>query len=86
MGRQIYEKYYELVKGNFAETIFPDEVETEQEYSEGKTRLIKVNSYERNQLARQQCIEHYGLNKYSTSSILVRHHDIMTSLNVVWLS
>ncbi|WP_439488177.1 HNH endonuclease [Algoriphagus sp.] len=61
-GREIYEKYYDLVKDDFAETVFPDEVDTEQEYSEGKTRQVIVNSYERNQLARQECIEHFGLN------------------------
>ncbi|GHC65141.1 HNH endonuclease [Ulvibacter litoralis] len=61
-GREIYEKYYELVKDDFAETIFPDEVEDDKKYSEGKTRQVKVNSYERNQLARQECIEHFGLN------------------------
>ena len=61
-GRKIYEKYYELVKDDFAETVFPDEVDYDKKYSEGKTRTVKVNSYERNQLARQECIEHFGLN------------------------
>jgi len=61
-GREIYEEHYKLVKDNFAETIFPDEVEADKKYSEGKTRQVKVNSYERNQLARQECIEHFGLN------------------------
>ena len=61
-GREIYERYYELVKDDFAETVFPDEVDTDQKYSEGKTRQVTVNSYERNQLARQECIDHYGFN------------------------
>jgi 5-methylcytosine-specific restriction protein A len=61
-GREIYEKYYELVKDDFAETVYPDEVDSDKKYSEGKTRQVKVNSYERNQLARQECIEHFGLN------------------------
>lgn len=61
-GRGIYEKYYELVKDDFAETVFPDEVDPCKKYSEGKTKQVKVNSYERNQLARQECIEHFGLN------------------------
>lgn len=61
-GRKIYGNYYELVKDTFAETVFPDEVESDKKYSEGKTRMVKVNSYERNQLARQECIEHFGLN------------------------
>lgn len=61
-GREIYEKYYLLVKDDFSETVFPDEVDSKDKYSEGKTKQVTVNSYERNQLARQQCIEHYGLN------------------------
>lgn len=61
-GREIYDKYYELVRNDFGETIFPNEVETDRKYFEGKTKQVIVNSYERNQLARQECIEHFGLN------------------------
>lgn len=61
-GREIYERYFKLIKENFAETVFPDEVDKEIKYSEGKTKQVTVNSYERNQLARQECIEHFGLN------------------------
>jgi 5-methylcytosine-specific restriction enzyme A len=61
-GREIYEKYYQLVKDNYGETVFPDEVDSDQKYSEGKTKKVIVNSYERNHLARQECIEHFGLN------------------------
>jgi len=34
----------------------------DQVYTEGKVKQIVVNSYERNPLARQKCIQHYGLN------------------------
>jgi len=61
-GREIYNRYYNLVKDNFSETVFPDEVDNDIKYSEGKTKQIIVNSYERNPLARQECIEHFGLN------------------------
>lgn len=61
-GREVYNKYYELVKNDFGKTIFPNEVETDRKYFEGKTKQVTVNSYERNQLARQQCIEHFGIN------------------------
>ncbi|MGW1456072.1 HNH endonuclease [Salegentibacter agarivorans] len=61
-GREIYDKYYEIVKDDFSEIIFPDEVDTNQKYSEGKTKQVIVNSFERNPIARQECIEHYGLN------------------------
>ncbi|MCM0666387.1 HNH endonuclease [Flavobacterium tyrosinilyticum] len=60
-GREIYNRYFDLVKENYAETVFPDEVDNEIKYFEGKTKQIIVNSYERNQLARQECIEHFGL-------------------------
>lgn len=61
-GRKIYQEYAKHVKKDFAETIFPDEVDPKKKYSEGKTREVKVNSYERNPIARQACIQHYGLN------------------------
>lgn len=41
--------------------IFPDEVEeSDDSLLEGKTRKVSVNIYERNPIARQQCIDHYG--------------------------
>ena len=61
-GREIYNRYFSLLEDNFAETVFPDEVDNEMKYSEGKTKQILVNSYERNPIARQECIEYFGLN------------------------
>ncbi len=43
-------------------SIFPDEIDVSETYSEGSTRQILVNTYERDPKARQKCIEHYGLN------------------------
>ncbi len=37
-------------------------MDSETEYSEGKTKKVLVNSYERNPIARKKCIEHFGLN------------------------
>lgn len=37
-GREIYEKFYLLVKDDYGETVFPDEVDSNQKYSEGKTK------------------------------------------------
>lgn len=59
---EIYNKYLGLIDNNIITTIYPDEVDPEVKYSEGKTKQVLVNSYERNQLARTKCIEHYGLN------------------------
>ncbi len=38
----------------------PEEVPSEEQYSEGATKQILVNSYERSPQARGQCIKHYG--------------------------
>lgn len=61
-GREIYNKYFDLVKDNFAETIFPDEVDSKTPFSEGRTKKVTVNIYERNPLARQECIAFFGTN------------------------
>jgi 5-methylcytosine-specific restriction protein A len=60
--KDIYNRFYELVKTKSDYTIYPDEVDPEIEYSEGKTKKVLVNNYERNPLARKKCIEHFGLN------------------------
>jgi 5-methylcytosine-specific restriction protein A len=60
-GREIYNKYFTYVKDDFAETIFPDDVDEQIPFSEGRTRQVTVNIYERNPLARQECISFFGL-------------------------
>lgn len=59
--RKIYNEYLKLIKDNTDEIIYPDEVDQNEEYSEGKVKQILVNSYERNDIARLKCIEYYGL-------------------------
>lgn len=39
---------------------FPDEVEGDQKFLEGRSKQVHVNVYERNPQARQKCIDHYG--------------------------
>jgi 5-methylcytosine-specific restriction protein A len=58
--REIYKKYLNLLDKIPVITVFPDEVDENIKYAEGKTKTVLVNSYERNQVARQKCIEHYG--------------------------
>jgi 5-methylcytosine-specific restriction protein A len=60
--KEIYNRYYDLIKDNYDQTIYADEVDPTITYSEGKTKKVSVNSFERNPLARKKCIEHYGLN------------------------
>ena len=57
---EIYHKYFKLLDKKLEITVFPDEVDENVKYAEGKTKTVLVNSYERNQVARQKCIEHYG--------------------------
>ena len=58
--REICDRYSVIAKVEIVE-IFPDEViETDNSLLEGKIREVKVNIYERNPIARQQCIDHYG--------------------------
>jgi 5-methylcytosine-specific restriction protein A len=61
-GSEIYAKFFSLIKDINTSIVFPDEVPPEIDYSEGKTKKVLVNSYERNLIARQKCIEYFGFN------------------------
>ena len=43
------------------DTLFPDEIGPKEDLLEGAVRPVSVNAYERNPIARQICIEHFGL-------------------------
>ena len=58
--REVYLKYLKLLDLESNETLYPDEVDHTIRYSEGKSKQVLVNTYERNPVARQVCIEHYG--------------------------
>lgn len=46
---------------NDAETkLFPEVVQVDSTFYEGKTKTVTVNSFERNPAARKLCIKHYG--------------------------
>jgi len=59
--REVYERYFNLIDKEKETPIYPDEVDSDVEYSEGKTKQVLINSYERNPIARLKCIEHFGL-------------------------
>ena len=40
--------------------LYPDEVRDSETFREGAIRRVTVNAYERDPIARQRCIEHYG--------------------------
>jgi 5-methylcytosine-specific restriction protein A len=58
--KDVYLKYLKLLDLESNEKIYPDEVDDTIEYSEGKAKQVLVNTYERNLVARQVCIDHYG--------------------------
>lgn len=57
--REIHAKYAALVEVP-APAMFPDEVPEEQVLFEGAVKKVTVNVCERNPVARELCIEHYG--------------------------
>ncbi len=59
--KDIYNRFLKLLDTEIEPTIFPDEVDADIEYAEGKTKKVLVNSYERNPIARKKCIEHFGV-------------------------
>lgn len=58
--KEIYNEYLKLIDSDIDKPIYPDEVDSEIEYAEGKTKRVLVNNYERNPIARKKCIEQYG--------------------------
>jgi 5-methylcytosine-specific restriction protein A len=59
--KDIYDKYLKLLDKKPELIVYADEVDQSIKYAEGKTKTVLVNSYERNPLARQKCIDHYGV-------------------------
>ena len=60
--RSVYESFLEKIDVQIETTFYPDDIDPKIKYSEGKSRQILVNSYERNVVARKKCIDHFGLN------------------------
>lgn len=62
--RNIYQEFARLAMVDEQGISYPDEVDEPKELLEGKIKSINVNVYERNPVARTQCIEHYGCSCY----------------------
>lgn len=61
--RQCIKRYAEFYRENPRSLLgcyYPDQVDQEGQYYEGAVERIEVNRYERNEAARQKCIDHYG--------------------------
>lgn len=54
--------YFRFVKKHKPQFISPDEIKKPEKYNEGAKKTITVNSYERDNTARNKCIEIHGLN------------------------
>ena len=58
--RPLYDFVKETVGDSQKETVFPDELDKPETLFEGIKKMVLVNSYERNPIARKKCIEYYG--------------------------
>ena len=68
--RNIYLKYLSLLKID-SEIVYPDEIDVDS-FVEGAKKSILVNGYERDQNAREECINYYGT-KCSVCSIILEN-------------
>ncbi len=59
--KDVYNEYLKFLDGQLVQVIYADEVDENIDYAEGKTKLVLINNYERNPIARIKCIEHYGV-------------------------
>ncbi|QFT88088.1 HNH endonuclease [Bacillus sp. THAF10] len=56
-------KYYDIELPSIIDSNYiplPEEVSSREELYEGGLKTISVNAYERNSIARQRCLNHYG--------------------------
>ena len=57
--KELLNEYFE--KNKFAlDVYFGEEITKDEKLTEGATKSIRVNIYERNPLARKKCLEHFG--------------------------
>ena len=59
-GKEVYNKYLELLGYDINPITYPDDVLEDEIHIEGASKKILVNTFERNPVARQKCIDHYG--------------------------
>lgn len=57
--RKIYNEFLEKIDSK-TQVIFPDEIDENLKFFEGKSKKVYVNVYERNTAARNKCIDYYG--------------------------
>lgn len=57
--REVYQEFLKLVV-SISKISYPNEIDENETFLEGKSKKISVNIFERNPIARKKCIEHYG--------------------------
>lgn len=57
--RKIYENFLAKLNSNI-DIVYPDDIESNEKFIEGKSKKVLVNVFERNTIARSLCIKHYG--------------------------
>jgi hypothetical protein len=57
---KLYAEFYRENPRSLLGSYYPDQVDEEARYFEGAVERVIVNRYERNEAARQKCIDHYG--------------------------
>lgn len=60
-GRDIHRKFSKIISKPIYEVVYPDEIDSEQHFFEGKSKRVLVNIFERNIEARKTCIDYYGV-------------------------
>ncbi len=58
--RVIISRHEKILNSQVAVAVYPDEIEEPEALFEGIRKTVTINSYERNQVARTKCINHYG--------------------------
>jgi 5-methylcytosine-specific restriction protein A len=57
--RKIYDFFLSKLNSNI-DIVYPDDIESNEKFIEGKSKKVLVNVFERNTVARSLCIKHYG--------------------------
>lgn len=60
LGRTLPQPSYYLEAASYHTPLIAEELSNDERFTEGASRQIIVNAYERDRRARQLCIEHYG--------------------------
>lgn len=55
-----WEEAWDIIFNEKTDSAYDDEIQEEEQYTEGSVTTVKVNAYERNQAARRECLNLFG--------------------------